>query len=191
MLADPNAYFSVTHDFNAYLLPFDGPMPNDAGLLAMRSVGLQLLSDVKTLEAGCLLHLRQLDNEAKAVVDFLKLQSRKVDMVLHYVLENEQRDGKRYRGVSFGGSNIQVESQGGVRPGELYKTTVYIRDELIALVCIARVSSVNHEEGRELAELVYEGILEADVEHLVKASLSVQQKQLKARKQQAPHPLER
>ncbi|MCL2916768.1 hypothetical protein [Shewanella litorisediminis] len=191
MLADPNAYFSVTHDFNAYLQPFDGPMPNDAELLGMRSVGLQLLSDVKTLEAGCLLQLRQLDNEAKAVVDFLKLQSRKVDMVLHYVLENEQRDGKRHQGLSFGGSNILVESQGELRPGDLYKTTVYIRDELIALVCIARVASVSHEEGRELTELVYEAILEADVEHLVKASLSVQQKQLKARKQQAPRPPER
>lgn len=184
MLADPNAYFSVVHDFNAYLQPFDGPLPDDEQLAMMRSVGLQLLSDVKALEAGCLLQLRQLDNEAKAVVDFLKLQSRKVDMVLHYVLENESRDGSRYSGKRFGGSGFVVASQTPLSVGSLFKATLYIRDELIALVCISKVEEVLQQDGVHLAELGFECILEPDVEQLVKASLSVQQKQLKARKQQ-------
>ncbi|WP_372871626.1 hypothetical protein [Shewanella sp.] len=187
MLADPNAYFSVVHDFNAYLQPFDGPLPDDAQLSMMRSVGLQLLSDVKALEAGCLLQLRQLDNEAKAVVDFLKLQSRKVDMVLHYVLENECRDGNRYLGRRFGGSSFVIESKTPFKIGQVFKATLYIRDELIALVCIAKVTQVMQEGEHLLTELSFECILEPDVEQLVKASLSVQQKQLKARKQQNTH----
>lgn len=182
MLADPDAYFSVNHDFSAYLSPFEGPLPTELQLMSMRSVGLQLLSEVKALEASCLLQLRQLDNDAKAVVDYLKLQSRKVDMVLHYVLENESRDGSRYQGRRFGGSGFVVSSEAPLTPGEQVKATLYIRDELLALVCIAEVTRVEPSDEGFAAELEYRCIMEEDVEQLVKASLSVQQKQLKARK---------
>lgn len=69
-------------------------------LRSMQSLGIQLLSEVKTLEANCLLQLRHLDNDAKAVVDFLKLQSRKVDLVLQHVLEKKPKRVKNALAVS-------------------------------------------------------------------------------------------
>lgn len=180
----------------------------------MQSLGIQLLSEVKTLEANCLLQLRHLDNEAKVVVDFLKLQSRKVDLVLQHVLEKETQEGEKCIGNQFGGSGLRLLTPTALTIGSHYKITLFIHDELVAILCFGKVTAstalktlstesgansnthsgdTQNAEQHTQAELQspapqwqtdfeFSQILEADVEQLVKASLNVQQKQLKLRK---------
>ena len=90
MLNDSSAYFSINHPFDAYLQAWDNnqPLPTIAQLSLMLPPSLQLISDIKSLESDCLLQLRHLDDDAKTVVEFLKLQSRKIDMVLQHVMRN-------------------------------------------------------------------------------------------------------
>ncbi|MCF1439365.1 MAG: hypothetical protein LPD71_11660, partial [Shewanella sp.] len=172
------------HEFTAYLTPWHGKaMPNDDQLRELQSVGLKLITEVKQLENACLLQLRHLDNDAKAVVDFLKLQSRKVDLVLQYILEKEVQQGSKHPGLSFGGSGFTLSSPAALSTGTQYKTSLYIRDELINILCIATVTGCSEQDGEFISQLEYSAILESDVEQLVQASLRVQQRQLKARKQ--------
>lgn len=196
MLSDDNSYFSVSHRFNAYLSPWpqDKKLPTEQELIDMQSVGLKLISEVKSLEAGCLLQLRHLDNEAKTVVDYLKLQSRKIDLVLQHVLETETQDGISYHGSQFGGSGIRIFSQEPMELGQRFKLNLFIREELIAILSFVEVTQVQAQvQGKEAEDelekrfdidLSFVQILESDIEQLVKASLNVQQKQLKARKMQ-------
>ncbi|MFB2653214.1 hypothetical protein [Shewanella seohaensis] len=200
MFTDTNPYFSVPHPFTAYLSLWDEnqPLPSEMALRSMQSLGIQLLSEVKALEASCLLQLRHLDNEAKVVVDFLKLQSRKVDLVLQHVLEKEVQEGEKFSGCQFGGSGIRLMSKEALPLGRQYKVTLFIHEELVAILCFAKVTAcLVSQEGQSdglqvqspnaalpyLVELEFSQILDADVEQLVKASLNVQQKQLKLRKQ--------
>lgn len=200
MFPDTNPYFSVLHPFTAYL-SFWGenqPLPSEMALKSMQSLGIQLLSEVKALEANCLLQLRHLDNEAKVVVDFLKLQSRKVDLVLQHVLEKEVQEGDKYYGCQFGGSGIRLLSPTALPVGRHVKITLFIHDELVAILCFAKITAcmlaqevqstmlqaqLNHDALPYLVDLEFSQILDSDVEQLVKASLNVQQKQLKRRKQ--------
>ncbi|QYK07459.1 hypothetical protein [Shewanella mangrovisoli] len=200
MFTDTNPYFSVPHPFTAYLSLWDEnqPLPSEMALRSMQSLGIQLLSEVKALEASCLLQLRHLDNEAKVVVDFLKLQSRKVDLVLQHVLEKEVQEGDKFSGCQFGGSGIRLMSKEALPLGRQYKVTLFIHEELVAILCFAKVTAcLVSQEGQSdgpqaqlhnaaspyLVDLEFSQILDADVEQLVKASLNVQQKQLKLRKQ--------
>ncbi|MDH1470611.1 MULTISPECIES: hypothetical protein [Shewanella] len=199
MFTDTNPYFSVPHPFTAYLSLWDEnqPLPSEMALRSMQSLGIQLLSEVKALEASCLLQLRHLDNEAKVVVDFLKLQSRKVDLVLQHVLEKEVQEGDKFSGCQFGGSGIRLMSNEALPLGRQYKVTLFIHEELVAILCFAKVTAcLVSQEGQSdgpqaplhnaaspyLVDLEFSQILDADVEQLVKASLNVQQKQLKLRK---------
>lgn len=197
MLSDDNSYFSVSHRFNAYLSPWpkDTKLPTEQELIDMQSLGLKLMSEVKSLEAGCLLQLRHLDNEAKTVVDYLKLQSRKIDLVLQHVLETETQEGISYHGSQFGGSGIRIHSQELMELGQRFKLNLYIREELIAILSFVEVTKTqalertqgeneDDEQGFYI-DLSFVQILESDIEQLVKASLNVQQKQLKARKQRS------
>jgi hypothetical protein len=189
LFTDPNPYFSVPHNFNAYLTPWpqSQPLPDEFELKAMQSLGLQLLSEVKSLEASCLLQLRQLDKDAKPVMDYLKLQSRKVDLVLQYVLEKETQEGEKHQGLSFGGSGLEILAAAPLTLDSQYKLNLYIRDELISILCFAKVTDCRPDPADDKSwriELSYSRILDADVEQLVKASLSVQQKLLKRRKHQ-------
>lgn len=210
MLTDSNSYFSVPHEFNVYLEPWDKrlPLPNDDQLRQMQSTGLKLLSEVKALEANCLLQLRQLDSETKAIVDFLKLQSRKIDLVLQHVIEKEAQSGIQYKGYQFGGSGLSVMSDKPFNIGDLFKAHIYLHNEVVAVLCICEVTqsslrpippssthktssshiSPDNFSAKEPAEqwqteLAFNQILDEDVEQLVKASLTVQQKMLKLRKQ--------
>ncbi|WP_153914333.1 hypothetical protein [Shewanella sp. TC10] len=194
MITESNAYFTVPHQFNVYLetWPDSKGIPTEEDLRSMQSVGLKLLSEVKELESSCLLQLRSLDNDAKAVVDFLKLQSRKVDLVLHHVLEKEVQTGERFSGTHFGGSGINLSSDTPLNVGDYFKSSIYISSELVAILCLCQVTqcqkvdpSAIHNDDTVLfnISLEFSQILDADVEQLVKASLNVQQKMLKMRKQ--------
>ncbi|WP_394202226.1 hypothetical protein [Shewanella waksmanii] len=184
-MSDTNAYFNVDHTFNAYLeaWPEDQPLATESELMAMLPVGLQLISQVKSLEASCMVQLRNLDDEAKSVVDYMKLQSKKIDLVLQYVIEQQQQQGTRYQGVSFGGSGFRLICDQPLNK-QHYKVSLHIRNELISILCFAQVDTViSLEDGRYQIDLSYSQIIDSDVEQLVKASLSVQQKQLRQRKQ--------
>ncbi|WP_144208915.1 hypothetical protein [Shewanella donghaensis] len=198
MFTESNAYFTVPHDFSVYLESWSDSkgIPSEQDLRSMQSVGLKLLSEVKELEATCLLQLRNLDNDAKAVVDFLKLQSRKVDLVLHHVLEKEVQAGEQFNGSHFGGSGITLISDCPLTVDDYYKTSIYISSELVAILCLCQVSQcqpvaiadaddnrADNQTTQYNITLEFSQILDADVEQLVKASLTVQQKMLKQRKQ--------
>ncbi len=201
MFTDSTPYFSVMHDFTVYLTlwPDDSPLPSESELKFMLPTSLLLISDVKTLEADCLMQLRHFDDEAKSIVDYLKLQSRKIDLVLQHVIEQEQHEGEQHHGLSFGGSGIKIIGNAELEVGNQYKITLHIKEELIALLCFVKVTSNQvadasddasnaAESARYITELEFTQILDSDVEQLVKASLSVQQKYLKYRKlaQKAP-----
>ncbi len=152
----------------------------------MQSVGLKLMSEVKSLEAGCMLQLRHLDNETKVVVDYLKLQSRKIDLVLQHVLETETQEGQGYQGSQFGGSGLRILSDKPMACGDRFKLNLYIREELIAILAMVEVTQTKENQDNSYSiDLSFIQILDSDVEQLVKASLNVQQKQLRARKQQS------
>ncbi|MGS0676130.1 hypothetical protein [Shewanella sp. 0m-4] len=199
MLTDSTAYFSINHPFDVYLSPWDSakPLPSPAQLGMMLPTSLQLISDVKALESDCLIQLRHLDDEAKTVVEFLKLQSRKIDMVLQHVMAKEEYEGTRYTGSHFGGSGITLVSAAPIELGQMFQVTLHIKEELVALLCLAKVKSctlleadpqVNSETASQASaaqyacELTFSVIQDSDVEQLVKASLSIQQRQLKLRK---------
>ncbi|WP_076409916.1 hypothetical protein [Shewanella sp. UCD-KL12] len=191
MFKDSSPYFSVQHGFTAYLSlwPKAHALPTEQELRAMLPTGLLLINEVKSLEADCLLQLRHLDDEAKSVVDFLKLQSRKIDLVLQHVLEREQHEGEHFQGRYFGGSGLRLFNNQTLDIDDVFKITLHIKEELVALLCFAKVIATepaDSDKGGDsgfLIDFEFVQILETDVEQLVKASLSVQQKQLKLRKE--------
>ncbi|WP_299005536.1 hypothetical protein [uncultured Shewanella sp.] len=211
MFTDSTPYFSVTHSFEVFLetWPKGRPLPTETQLHHLLPTGMQLMSDVKALEADCLLQLRHLDDESQTIIDYLKLQSRKIDLVLQHVLAQTPHSGKAVKGIRFGGSGIQVLSEMPLPLNGQYKVTLFIKEELISIMCFGQVTQsnqvntlVNSNEKNHIdmaplasnnsaetehaksfmSELTFNIIQDGDIEQLVKASLNVQQKQLKQRK---------
>ncbi|KFZ35986.1 hypothetical protein HR45_18920 [Shewanella mangrovi] len=187
MNTDSNAYFSVLHPFDAYLSrwPSDQPLPSDEQLHGMKSKGMQLISEVKALEGSYMMQLRHLGDDARTIADYMKLQSRKIDLVLQHLLEQELKEGVQCQGLQFGGSNFRVNSNEPFQPGEQVKATLFIREEVLSILCFASVLDCHadpQQPGHYIVELAYSVINDTEVEHLVKASLNIQQKQLQLRK---------
>ncbi|MBV7315520.1 hypothetical protein [Shewanella sp. NIFS-20-20] len=186
-MSEDNQFFSVACRFNAYLQPWTQPLPDDDALKSLQPSGVQLISQAKAIEASCMLQLRQLEHESKAIIDYLKIQSRKVDLVLQYILEQEIDDSDCFQGSHFGGSGFTVINLSPLQPDSLYRTTLSIREELIAILCIAKVThcqAIPDMPDHWQIKLDFERILDEDVEQLVQASLRLQQKQLQLRRKQ-------
>ncbi|WP_417761128.1 hypothetical protein [Shewanella sp.] len=187
MNTDSNAYFSVLHPFDAYLSlwPAGKALPSEDELHRLKSKGMQLISEVKALEGSYMLQLRHLGDDARAIADYMKLQSRKIDLVLQHLLEQETKDGVHCTGLQFGGSNCQVHSDQPFEVHQLVKLTLFIREEVLSILCFAEVIDCRIDPDNQaayLVDLAYRVINDAEVEQLVKASLNIQQKQLQQRK---------
>ncbi|MCG9696948.1 PilZ domain-containing protein [Shewanella sp. Isolate11] len=184
MNSESNSYFSVQHPFSAYLCawPENQPLPTEVELKSMLPLGLQLINEVNAMEASCLLQLRNLDDEARTVVDYLKLQSKKIDLVLQHILEQQAHEGDKCIGQQFGGSGVSIISSKPLTLGQQYRLTLHIKEALISILCIAQCVECQPDEHGFQCSLEFSQILDEDVEQLVKASLNVQQKQLQQRK---------
>ncbi|MGL4473883.1 MAG: hypothetical protein ACRCT7_05410 [Shewanella sp.] len=190
-MSEEHLFFSVASRFNVYLLPWTETLPDDGALKQMQSPSVQLISQAKALEASCMAQLRQMELESKAIIDYLKVQARKVDLVLQYVLEQQIKDGDCFQGSHFGGSGLTIMSLYPMNVGEFFRTTFSVQEELIAILCITHVESctpIDDLPDHWQIKLSFERILHEDVEQLVQASLRLQQKQLQLRRQQLKPP---
>lgn len=182
MLKD-NTYFSVAHPFVVYLEPWEASQgfPEPENIKHLQSIGLKLVNEVKEVESNCLLQVRKMENDAKSIVDYLNLQSRKIDLVLYFMLEQEVRHGQSCSGTHFGGSGFHVKSNTALQKDSYFKANIFIRDELVNLICIAKVTDCNKTEKNPDYEVSFDFkvILSTDIEQLVQASLRVQQRLLK------------
>lgn len=182
MITNDNSYFSVPHAFTVYLESWsEKNLPDDDQLKAMHTTGLKLINEVKELEQQSISQIKQF-NEAGAVLDYLQIHAKKIDLVLQYLLEQQPHKGKKFQGQGFGGSRFDIITSSPMKLNSLVKSTLYIREELISVFCISRVIS-NVEQGNHfITNLEYASILDTDIEQLVQASLHIQQKQIKSRK---------
>lgn len=187
MNTDSNAYFSVSHPFDAYLShwPAEQALPTETELHTLKSKGMQLISEVKALEGSYIMQLRHLGDDARAIADYMKLQSRKIDLVLQHLLEQEVKDGVPCTGLQFGGSNCQVTSSEAFALHQMVKATIFVREEVLSVLCFAEVVDCRPDPdnaAQYIIDLAFRVINDAEVEQLVKASLNIQQKQLQLRK---------
>ena len=181
MSAD-STFFSIPHLFKVYLEPWNSnqPLPNTDEIKNLQSTGLRLVNETKELENTCLFKLRQIEIDAKPIVDYLKLQSQKIDLVLQFMLEQEMHHGDLYSGVKFGGGGFSIKSATAFAERAHFKATLFIKDELICVLCIAEVNKCKKGEVDPYysVNFNFKVIQTNDIEQLVQASLRVQQKQL-------------
>lgn len=178
-----NQYFQIQEVIKVNLKAVSPhQVPSDVRTLEMTIPPLfKLANEVNTLEQNALRPLRGLGDLADELAQFLKLQSRKIDLIMAHILATEHQDEQQSQTLSYGGGGVVVFDEGDFPLGQHFCTKLFLHHEAAAVFCYSQIILKQpHETGWHYTLAFYQ-IRPEDQELMVRASLHAQSRQLRER----------
>lgn len=178
-------FFTIKHNLriNAVLVPESQPLPHIRDLEENMPYAFRIASEVSDIDAKAIRSLRHLSDSASELADYLNHLSHKIDLVMSYVLRQEDEEDHQFESVEFGGGGITIRSEEEMKVGSSYELKVFLESEASAIFCYGEVISCVSNEEQYNVSFIFTRIREQDQELLVRASLHLQTQQLKKRSQ--------
>lgn len=178
------AYFQVDEPNQVNLFPVKtDDVPQSVEELELRIPALfKLANELNELDVNTLRPLRNLGDVATDLAEFLKAQSRKIDLIMSHILSTEQPEDDNMYCDSYGGGGIKVSLPSPYQIGQCIRTKIFLSHEASAIYCFSQVIHVEELAIKKFQHtLAFLQIREDDQELLVRASLHAQTRQLKKR----------
>ena len=145
----------------------------------------KMASEIITLDQAALRPLQTLGSVAGQLVDYLHHQAQKIDLLVSYILNQQDSETERYQGTNFGGGGIVFISEQTFSVGQFIELKIFLNEENCAIYCCGEIISSETTENENTSyKVVYQHIREEDREILVRCSLHQQSKQLQILAQQ-------
>jgi len=181
-------FFSIEHDFTLNIIPLDN---NNTGnfdnFLANMPTPFKLASESATIDQAALRPLQTLSGVSGQLVDFLNLQSKKIDLLVGYILSQQDEEQYRFQGIKFGGGGVKFSAKNIFPVGQMLEIKLFFIDSNCAIYCYGEVINVTPVAQDDLEgtsqnqyhhRVIFHFIREEDREALVRTSLHEQSKQL-------------
>lgn len=177
-------YFSVEHGINVNVRPINGAVPTTTELAAAIPPPFLLASDVNSLNSSALRSLNRLGELAEELANYLQQQARKVDLLLHYVLKQQDDVTARYVTQSYSGSGCCYLADTPLAPLQVVELKLFLDNNDGAVFCYGQVLSCEQQADKWQIKVVFASIRDEDRELIVRASLHQQSKLLKQKAEQ-------
>jgi len=178
-LAQYHEFFAIEHQFSVSILTIDEAENNNyEHFLATMPIPFKLATDMNTIDQSALRSIQGLGNSAAQLVSFLNQQSQKIDLLIGYILSQQDEVQHRYQGIKFGGGGIKFIAPSAFRIGQVLEIKVFLLENNCALYCYGEVIAVEAGNGEFTHKTTFRYIRVEDRETLVRASLHEQSKQL-------------
>jgi hypothetical protein len=177
-------YFSVEHAISINARPLDISLPDEASLLSAIPAPFLMASEAGNLSNSALRSLNRLGELAEELAYYLQQQSRKIDLLLHYVLQQQDSSGHRYLTRSYGGSGCCFLADTAMQPLQVLELKIFLANNDGAVFCYGQVLSCESAAEHWQIKVVFNRIREEDRELIVRASLHQQSRLLKLKAEQ-------
>ncbi|MBL0670215.1 PilZ domain-containing protein [Aeromonas hydrophila] len=183
-------FFSVTHatPVNVIPMPGDFHLPSLEALEAELPEPFRIASAITSIDMVTSRLIRNQNDSMHDLVEIINQQSRKIDMIMGYVLSVQDHPEHRFHTLRFGAGQLTYlhpRLGHGEVPHlhQIVRLKIFLREEASAIYCYGQVKQLEPSEHGTHVMLDYVRIREDDRELLVRASLHIQSKQLKLRAQ--------
>lgn len=178
-LAQFEEFFSIAHSFNVNVNPLVSPVSEETfeGLIP---VPFLLSSDNASIDQSALRSIQSLRGVSNQLTDYLQHQSRKIDLLVGYILQQHDDIDARAKGVLFGGSGIKFTSESSFELGQLIELKIFLDVENVAIYSHAEIIDAEQSETGTIYTVIFQQIREVDQDILVRASLHIQAKELQS-----------
>jgi len=184
-LAKYHEFFSIEHNFSINILPLEcSKVTSFDAFLDDMPTPFKMASDIKSIDQSALRPLQALSGVANQLVEFLNHQSTKIDLLIGYILSQQDDEEHRYQGVKFGGGGLLFTAPKAFKVAQLLKMKVFLLNQNCAVFCYGEIIEVEQEQEAYLHKVIFHFIREDDREILVRNSLLEQSKQLQVLAQQ-------
>ncbi|XOV78232.1 MAG: PilZ domain-containing protein [Aestuariibacter sp.] len=180
-----NEFFNIEHDINVNIVPLapEFELPEIEDIEQHMPYAFRMASEISTIESKAIRPLRNISDHASELAAYLTQLSKKIDLMMSYVLHQQDDHDKRFIARRFGGGGIIVRSTEAFELGKHFQLKLFLEEEATAVFCYGEVIACDPSEDGFDITLIFSRIREQDQELLVKASLHLQTKQLKKRSQ--------
>jgi len=180
-LAKYDEFFAIDHKFTINILPLEPCKGEDfEQFLTSMPTPFKMASDMSSIDQAALRPLQALSGVASQLVEFLNHQSTKIDLLIGYILSQQDDEKHRYQGIKFGGGGLSFTADKPFELAQLLEMKIFILNENCGVYCYGEVITVEHEANSYLHKVIFHFIRENDREVLVRTSLHEQTKQLQA-----------
>jgi len=188
MTAPIGDFFTIQDDFPVNLVPLDNAdqLPNDDEFEAQIPELFLIASSMAESDTHKIQAIKVEQPAGSALVDFLEQQHKRLNILLGYMLRNEDDAAHRFSGKEYGGGGIRVVSDAQLEVGQIFQAKLFFKQEALAIYCYTRLESSEPLDNSDqfLCTLSFERIREEDQELLIRSSLHAQSRQLKERSRQ-------
>lgn len=182
-------YFTIEHRLNVNVLPLEKgfELPEAHDIINHMPYAFRMAGELATIENKALRPLRHLGDHATELADYLNQQSKKIDLMMSYILHQQDDESQRYTSIEFGGAGLAINSQSAFKIGEHFELKIFVEEEATAIFCYGEVIQCDQiDENNYRIAFIYARIRDEDQESLVRATLHLQTRQLKKRSKKQP-----
>lgn len=184
-IAKYHEFFSIEHNFSINVLPLESSKVTTLEqFLADMPTPFKMASDMKSIDQSALRPLQALSGVAGQLVEFLNHQSSKIDLLIGYILSQQDDEEHRYQGIEFGGGGLLFTADKAFELAQLLEMKIFLLNKNCAVYCYGEVIDIQQEQESYLHKVIFHFIREDDREILVRNSLHEQSKQLQILAQQ-------
>jgi len=179
-----DSFFLINHPTKVNLIPAtDQQSQQDMHTFEQNMpYAFKIASQLSEIESQSLKPLRSMGDKLSELVTYLQLQAQKIDLMMSYILLNEDQPEYQTQATKFGGGGIIVPQQKDSPIGTSVILKIFLEQEAAAIYCQAIVvNSVSKDDLFDVS-YVYTHIREQDQELLIRASLHLQTNQLRKNK---------
>ncbi len=186
-LAQFEEFFSIDYSFNINATVIESSqLPSYEQFLTNMPTPFKIASEIKTLDQNALRPLQTVAGVASQLMEYLNHQAKKMDLLVGYILGQQDNANARFQALRFGGGGVIFEANNSklFNTGDYLELKLFFPDENIALYCIGEIISDQVCNDASHYKVIFHHIREEDQEALVRNSLHQQSKQLQALAQQ-------
>jgi hypothetical protein len=177
-------YFVIEHRIHANIRPLEGVVPDAEQFLKMIPEPFLMAGELAALDRSALKPLAKLGEMAEELALYLRAQAKKIDIMMRYILMQQDDPQHRCFTHSYGGSALCYYSNSALEPLQLIEVKLFLEQSDGAVYCLAQVISCESADGQTAdGQFLIKATLcqsrDEDRELIVRASLHQQSRQLK------------
>jgi hypothetical protein len=140
----------------------------------------RIAGEMAEIQSNALKPLRGLGEKMEDLVAYLQFQAKKIDLMMSYILQQQDEPANRVNAIKFGGGGCVIEHEKPIAEGEGKAIKLFLESESAAVYAYAEaIESIAFNDVYQTS-YIFTHIREQDQELLVRASLHLQTQALRA-----------
>lgn len=177
-----NAFYLIAYPIKANVLELTTSQSEQTLAIFEQEMpyAFRMAGEMAEIQSNTLRPLRGLGDKLEDLVTYLTFQAKKIDLMMSYILQQQDEPANRATAIKFGGGGCIIEHEEAVSIGASKAIKLFLESESAAIYAYGEVIESTATNGAFQTSYVFTHIREQDQELLVRASLHLQTQALRA-----------